>query len=148
MSDWPMLGSKACAWKMCTSRCTGKYTIWDSGFSTACRDVLIVEENRGFWLGIIINWSGREDSNLRPPHPQCDALPGCATSRPRLRIYGGRWGLASRLRRVSNLSRIRISLHPRQARDRRAHHLGWLCGGLKYQPGQHTSQFAIIGTIS
>ena len=29
------------------------------------------------------NWSGREDSNLRPPHPQCDALPGCATSRPR-----------------------------------------------------------------
>ena len=28
------------------------------------------------------NWSGREDSNLRPPHPQCDALPGCATSRP------------------------------------------------------------------
>ena len=27
-------------------------------------------------------WSGREDSNLRPPHPQCDALPGCATSRP------------------------------------------------------------------
>ena len=30
----------------------------------------------------LINWSGREDSNLRPPHPQCDALPGCATSRP------------------------------------------------------------------
>lgn len=57
------------------------------------------------------NWSGREDSNLRPPHPQCDALPGCATSRPRLRIYGGRWGLASRLRHAANLSRIRISLH-------------------------------------
>ena len=27
------------------------------------------------------HWSGRQDSNLRPPHPQCDALPGCATSR-------------------------------------------------------------------
>lgn len=31
---------------------------------------------------LLIYWSGREDSNLRPPHPQCDALPGCATSRP------------------------------------------------------------------
>ena len=30
----------------------------------------------------LIFWSGRQDSNLRPPHPQCDALPGCATSRP------------------------------------------------------------------
>lgn len=29
-------------------------------------------------------WSGRQDSNLRPPHPQCDALPGCATPRPRV----------------------------------------------------------------
>src|SRR5262245_30134713 len=26
-------------------------------------------------------WSGRLDSNQRPPHPQCDALPGCATPR-------------------------------------------------------------------
>ena len=26
-------------------------------------------------------WSGREDLNLRPPHPQCGALPGCATPR-------------------------------------------------------------------
>jgi hypothetical protein len=31
------------------------------------------------------SWSGRQDSNLRPPHPQCDALPGCATPRPRVR---------------------------------------------------------------
>ena len=31
-------------------------------------------------------WSGRLDSNQRPPHPQCDALPGCATPRPRARI--------------------------------------------------------------
>ena len=29
-----------------------------------------------------MKWSGRQDSNLRPPHPQCDALPGCATPRP------------------------------------------------------------------
>ena len=40
----------------------------------------------GFRQGVLpkhlIYWSGREDSNLRPPHPQCDALPGCATSRP------------------------------------------------------------------
>ena len=26
-------------------------------------------------------WSGRQDLNLRPPHPQCDALPDCATPR-------------------------------------------------------------------
>ena len=26
-------------------------------------------------------WSGRLDPNQRPPHPQCDALPGCATPR-------------------------------------------------------------------
>ena len=30
------------------------------------------------------NWSGRPDLNRRPLHPQCSALPGCAT--PRLRI--------------------------------------------------------------
>src|SRR5438105_7990653 len=28
-----------------------------------------------------LRWSGRLDSNQRPPHPQCDALPGCATPR-------------------------------------------------------------------
>src|SRR5690606_12528200 len=28
------------------------------------------------------HWSGRLDSNQRPPHPQSDALPGCATPRP------------------------------------------------------------------
>ena len=27
------------------------------------------------------NWSGREDSNLRPPAPHAGALPGCATPR-------------------------------------------------------------------
>ena len=49
---------------------------------------------------LVENWSGRQDSNLRPPHPQCDALPGCATSRPpktsprpvEARLYGA--GLA------------------------------------------------------
>src|ERR1700742_3921818 len=30
-------------------------------------------------------WSGREDSNLRPPAPEAGALPGCAT--PRLSHY-------------------------------------------------------------
>jgi hypothetical protein len=29
----------------------------------------------------LFNWSGRQDLNLRPPHPQCGALPGCATPR-------------------------------------------------------------------
>ena len=28
-----------------------------------------------------MNWSGWPDLNRRPPHPQCGALPGCATSR-------------------------------------------------------------------
>jgi integrase len=28
-----------------------------------------------------VNWSGREDSNLRPPAPKAGALPGCATPR-------------------------------------------------------------------
>ena len=27
------------------------------------------------------DWSGREDSNLRPPAPKAGALPGCATPR-------------------------------------------------------------------
>lgn len=27
------------------------------------------------------NWSGRLDSNQRPPHPQYGALPSCATPR-------------------------------------------------------------------
>jgi hypothetical protein len=39
----------------------------------------------------LIFWSGRQDSNLRPPHPQCDALPGCATSRPEQRVYECEW---------------------------------------------------------
>src|SRR3546814_5823795 len=29
----------------------------------------------------VLGWSERQDSNLRPPAPQADALPGCATLR-------------------------------------------------------------------
>src|SRR5258708_23313194 len=29
----------------------------------------------------VIDWSGREDLNLRPPAPKAGALPGCATPR-------------------------------------------------------------------
>ncbi len=32
------------------------------------------------------NWSGREDSNLRPSGPKPDALPGCATPRSGVRF--------------------------------------------------------------
>jgi len=30
---------------------------------------------------VLMNWSGRQDSNLRPSGPKPDALPACATSR-------------------------------------------------------------------
>lgn len=60
------------------------------------------------WNFIVNYWSGRQDSNLRPPHPQCDALPGCATSRPPMtsprpmeaRVYGGGFGKASALSKL------------------------------------------------
>ncbi len=32
-------------------------------------------------------WSGREDSNFRPPAPHAGALPGCATPRPNRELY-------------------------------------------------------------
>jgi hypothetical protein len=32
-------------------------------------------------LRLRLKWSGREDSNLRPPAPEAGALPGCATPR-------------------------------------------------------------------
>jgi cytochrome P450 len=32
--------------------------------------------------GTVSEWSGRQDSNLRPSAPKADALPGCATPRP------------------------------------------------------------------
>src|SRR3982074_3482581 len=34
----------------------------------------------------VSNWSGRQDSNLRPLAPHASALPGCATPRPRDRM--------------------------------------------------------------
>jgi hypothetical protein len=40
-------------------------------------------------------WSGREDSNFRPPAPHAGALPGCATPRPNLRLYRGPWPTTS-----------------------------------------------------
>src|SRR3954464_11190968 len=42
--------------------------------------------------GPVIFWSGRRDLNPRPPAPQADALPGCAT--PRLRADCSRRPLA------------------------------------------------------
>src|SRR3974390_2943943 len=44
-----------------------------------------------------MNWSGRQDSNLRPLAPHASALPGCATPRPRMRMIsqlGPRVGVA------------------------------------------------------
>src|SRR4029079_10918486 len=38
---------------------------------------------------VIDEWSGRQDSNLRPSAPKADALPGCATPRHALRYTLG-----------------------------------------------------------
>ena len=34
-----------------------------------------------FYPGIVDKWSGKQDSNLRPPDPKSGALPSCAISR-------------------------------------------------------------------
>ena len=55
------------------------------------------------WSGInsakLGEWSGRQDSNLRPSAPKADALPGCATPRlrPRLGKAAGKSKPASRI---------------------------------------------------
>jgi hypothetical protein len=49
-------------------------------------------------------WSGREDSNLRPPAPKAGALPGCATSRQPHFPGSGRESIAYRPRRLSVLA--------------------------------------------
>src|SRR5258708_17118433 len=63
---------------------------------------------RRWQLPIEEGWSGRLDSNQRPPHPQCDALPGCATPRlagasrqARQARQGARGGQVVRRRRKS-----------------------------------------------
>src|ERR1700679_91973 len=53
----------------CTSGCTWNQKLRRREIVTAC-----------------FNWSGRQDSNLRPPAPHASALPGCATPRPRDRM--------------------------------------------------------------
>src|SRR6202041_149251 len=61
-----------------------------------------------------IKWSGREDSNLRPPGPEPGALPDCATPRTLLRMP------AFRIRSVS-LGRAQESQyrHKKFSRDLR-----------------------------
>ena len=47
------------------------------------------EEGPGWGTpGQCIEWSGRQDSNLRPLDPQSSALPGCATPRQAHAFYG------------------------------------------------------------
>ena len=43
----------------------------------------------------LFNWSGRQDLNLRPLHPQCSALPGCATPRIQVAIIQARNAFAT-----------------------------------------------------
>ena len=63
--------SKKTAKKVLHSSCTGqKWSIFINYIS----DLLVTDI-----------WSGREDSNLRPPGPKPGALPGCATPRRRSR---------------------------------------------------------------
>ena len=68
------------------------------------------------------NWSGRQDLNLRPPHPQCGALPDCATPRvergddqsPRARDYT-QYGLTDQLfQRDRIIARDKTSLGGRE----------------------------------
>src|SRR4030095_5210127 len=46
-------------------------------------------------------WSGREDSNSRPPAPHAGALPGCATPRPKPSIIPSGRVTTAACRRVS-----------------------------------------------
>src|SRR6185295_12921827 len=78
-----------------------------AGAAVCCikRVELVIRE---WQLPIGEGWSGRLDSNQRPPHPQCDALPGCATPRlagasrqARQARQGARGGQVVRRRRKS-----------------------------------------------
>ncbi len=68
------------AWKVnhciCIKKPTGKYP---DGFN------ILGTTNTASGL-FAKNWSGREDSNLRPPEPHSGALPDCATSRPQFKL--------------------------------------------------------------
>src|SRR5919204_6844384 len=71
-------------------------------------------------------WSGREDSNLRPPEPHSGALPGCATPRPiRFRLQMVRRAANAEPQHVSTLS---------LAHARRGHHEGALGPELDPRP--------------
>ena len=65
-------------------------------------------------------WSGRQDSNLRPPQPHCGALPDCATpgSPPE---YEGSTGLSTESRRAEHGRRM-LLLRP--ALDRAVRRFG------------------------
>ena len=66
-----------------------------------------------------IEWSGREDSNFRPPAPHAGALPGCATPRPNRRLYRLRavsvarssWRISSSSCRISAGSSVCVGRH-------------------------------------
>ena len=60
-------------------------------------------------------WSGREDSNLRPPAPKAGALPGCATPR---HFYGNTLKVSTVLAQLVGLRSVLLTLsnEPRQFR--------------------------------
>ena len=59
----------------------------------------------------LLNWSGRLDSNQRPPAPKAGALPGCATPRHRT---GGEPKLVGRVE-FSTASAVTVRCASRQA---------------------------------
>src|ERR1700721_596097 len=56
----------------------------------------------------VLNWSGRQDSNLRPLAPHARALPGCATPRPRERMIAqkGLENLTAAVSAAKNLDQL------------------------------------------
>ena len=50
-------------------------------FSVRIDDVDSGHKKSHYVVTSFVNWSGREDSNLRPLQPHCSALPDCATPR-------------------------------------------------------------------
>src|SRR5436189_3564056 len=63
--------------------------------------ILVMQKRRTrapatYAASVFTDWSGRLDSNLRPPEPHSGALPDCATPR-RLAACEGRYGCPNRL---------------------------------------------------